>query len=65
MYVIPRSRVYEEKMKQLREGHTAYAESPVVIEKIKRGIEKEKLNVHVDYSSTGCYFTPIPASKSS
>lgn len=65
MYVMMQRRICEEKMNQLRNGNTAYAESPEIINRMKREIEKENLKIHIDYTNSGCYFIPLPRQKSS
>lgn len=58
-------RIRDEKISQLKAGHTAYAESNELIRLIKRDIEKEHLHVHYDYTINGCWFTPLSTEKSS
>ncbi|MDY0405343.1 hypothetical protein P5G51_007985 [Virgibacillus sp. 179-BFC.A HS] len=59
MYVIADSVICEEKMKLLRQGYTAYEESPALIKRLQKEISKENLHVGYDYTTGGCYFTPL------
>ncbi|TMN21162.1 hypothetical protein [Lentibacillus cibarius] len=65
MLVINRRRLRDVKIAQLKEGKIAYAESAELIRLIKRSIERENLHVYYDETNTGCWFTPIPTTKSS
>ncbi|GAB3065211.1 hypothetical protein [Virgibacillus ainsalahensis] len=58
MLVINQRRLRDEKIAQLKEGNTAYAESHELIRLIKRSIEKEHLQVYCDDTRSGCWFTP-------
>jgi hypothetical protein len=57
--MLNKRRIRDEKIRQLKAGRTAYAESDELIRLIKRDIEKEKLHVHYDMSRTGCWFIPL------
>lgn len=48
----------DEKIRQLKEGRSVYAESGELIRLIKRGIEKEKLVVKLEKTDGGCWFIP-------
>ncbi|HLS09829.1 hypothetical protein [Lentibacillus sp.] len=65
MLVINKRRLRDEKIAQLKEGKTAYAESLELIRLIQRGIERENLHVICDQTNIGCWFIPVPAAKSS
>lgn len=56
--VLDRREMRDEKIKQLKEGRTVYAESPEFIRLIKRGIEKENLDVKYEKTDGGCWFIP-------
>jgi len=58
MTVLDRRIMRDEKIKQLKEGRTVYAESPEFIRLIKRGIEKENLAVKYENTNGGCWFIP-------
>lgn len=58
MTVLDRREIRDEKVKQLKQGQTVYAESPELIRLIKRGIDKENLNVKLEENNGGCWFTP-------
>ncbi|MBO1003389.1 hypothetical protein ACFSKI_22175 [Pseudogracilibacillus auburnensis] len=58
MTVLDRRLMRDEKIKQLKEGRTVYAESPEFIRLIKRGIEKERLQVKYEKTDGGCWFIP-------
>lgn len=58
MTVLDRRKMRDEKIKQLKAGRTVYAESPEFIRIIKRGIEKEHLQVKLEETSAGCWFIP-------
>lgn len=65
MLVMTQRRICDEKLAQLKKGHTAYAESPELIRIMKRDIEREGLQVFYDDSYAGCWFIPLPEKKSS
>lgn len=58
MTVLDRRLMRDEKIRQLKEGRTVYAESPEFIRLIKRGIEKENLTVTFENTDGGCWFIP-------
>ncbi|WP_339228378.1 hypothetical protein NSQ77_01175 [Oceanobacillus sp. FSL K6-2867] len=58
-------RIRDEKMNQLRKGQNAYAESEELVRLMKRAIEKEKLPVQCDATSSGYWFIPLSSSKTS
>lgn len=58
MTVLDRREMRDEKIRQLKEGRTVYAESPEFIRLIKRGIEKENLDVEYEKTDGGCWFIP-------
>ncbi|AVQ99618.1 hypothetical protein OBCHQ24_11535 [Oceanobacillus iheyensis] len=59
MLIMPYYKMRDEKLAQLRNGHTAYAESRELIRILKRGIEKEQLQVHYDETQKGCWISPL------
>jgi hypothetical protein len=59
MTVMDPQAMREEKMNQLRLGHTVYAESPEFIRMMKRGIEKANLQVEYEDGNGGCWFIPV------
>lgn len=65
MLVINQTRIRDEKIAQLKEGRTVYAESGELIRLIKRSIDKNNLHVHYDQTNIGCWFIPMPERKSS
>lgn len=58
MTVLDQRQMRDDKIVQLKEGHCVYAESTELIRLIKRGIKKENLDVQLDKSDGGCWFTP-------
>lgn len=48
-----------EKMNQLQKGFITYAESSELIRLIKRDISKMSLNVFIEETPSGCWFTPL------
>lgn len=58
MTILSRRQMRDNKIEKLKEGHCVYAESTDLIRLLKRGIEKENLNVQLDQSNGGCWFTP-------
>lgn len=58
MTVLDRRQMRDEKIQQLKEGRSVYAESPEFIRLIKRGIEKENLQVKYEKTDGGCWFIP-------
>ncbi|WP_404453543.1 hypothetical protein LG329_03775 [Virgibacillus necropolis] len=59
MFIMNQKRIKEEKVNQLRNGLTAYAESHELIRLIKRDIQKYELSVHCDEAPSGCWFIPL------
>ncbi|MFA1821285.1 hypothetical protein ACDX78_14110 [Virgibacillus oceani] len=57
--MLNKRRMRDEKIRQLKAGESAYAETHELIRLIKRGIEREHLHVHYDNSRTGCWFIPL------
>ncbi|WP_100012091.1 hypothetical protein [Lentibacillus sediminis] len=57
--IITQRRLRDEKIAQLKQGHSAYAESHELIRLMKRNIEREDLHVHYDIGRTGCWFIPL------
>ncbi|ASN05008.1 hypothetical protein [Virgibacillus necropolis] len=59
MFIMNQKRIKEEKINQLREGQTAFAETHELIRLIKRDILKYDLHVHCDETPSGCWFIPL------
>lgn len=57
--MLNKRRIRDEKIRQLKAGRNAYAESHELIRLLKRDIEKEHLRVHYDNTRTGCWFIPL------
>lgn len=58
MTVLDQRLMRDEKIEQLKAGRSVYAETDEFIRLIKRGIEKEKLNVIYEKTNGGCWFIP-------
>jgi len=58
MTVLDRREMRDDKIRQLKEGRSVYAESAELIRLIKRGIEKENLQVKLEQTDGGCWFIP-------
>lgn len=65
MLIMNDRRMRDEKIAQLKEGQTAFAETNELIRLIKRDIEKEHLHVHYDSTNKGCWFIPMTGKVSS
>lgn len=65
MLIMHQRRIRDEKIRQLKGGRTAYAESNELIRLIKRDITKENLHVLCDQTNFGCWFIPVQEEKSS
>ncbi|CDQ39324.1 MULTISPECIES: hypothetical protein [Virgibacillus] len=65
MLVMDHREMRDEKIARLKQGNSAYAESRELIRLVKRGIEKEHLDVFLDEASSGCWFIPNSSTKSS
>jgi hypothetical protein len=52
----------KQQMEQLRQGKNAYAESEEVIRLLERDIAREKLEVFIDKSPSGCWIIPEESS---
>jgi len=57
MTVLDRRLMRDEKIDQLKRGRAVYAESSELIRLIKRGIERNGLDVQLEYTEAGCWFT--------
>ncbi|MEN1968233.1 hypothetical protein WMZ97_09180 [Lentibacillus sp. N15] len=60
MLIMPENQIRDEKIKQLKSGQTAYAESGELIRLIKREIDRQQLHVSYDQTDAGCWFIPLP-----
>lgn len=58
MTVMDPQKMREEKMQTLKEGISVYAETEEFIRMLKRGIEREGLDVIIDKSTSGSWFVP-------
>lgn len=65
MFVMNERSIRDEKIAQLKQGRTAYAESNELIRLMKRRIEQENLQVHYDITNNGCWITPLEGQISS
>ena len=63
MTVLDRRKMRDEKIARLKTGQTVYAESQEFIRIIKRGIEKEELQVSLEETDAGCWFIPVQGNK--
>ncbi|HLR68452.1 hypothetical protein [Virgibacillus alimentarius] len=59
MFIMNERQIRDEKMKQLKKGQSAYAESYELIRLLLRDIKKYNLQVHCDRTNIGCWFIPI------
>lgn len=59
MLIMNNRRMRDEKIAQLKEGRTAFAETNELIRLIKRDIEREHMNVYYDDTVNGCWFIPM------
>ncbi|MFG6116611.1 hypothetical protein ACGTN9_15775 [Halobacillus sp. MO56] len=64
MLIMDRHRLVEEKIAQLMNGYTAYAETDELIRLMKRDVARRQLNVFFDRTDTGCWFIPVDPVKS-
>lgn len=58
MTILNRREMRDDKIRQLKQGQSVYAESTEFIRLIKRGIEKENLKVNIEKTDGGCWFIP-------
>jgi len=58
MTVLDQRVMRDEKVLQLKQGRSVYAESPELIRLIKRGIERERLTIEIEKTNGGCWFIP-------
>ncbi|MEH7387082.1 hypothetical protein V7147_16965 [Bacillus sp. JJ1521] len=56
---INRRKLLNEKMAHIKNGYSAYAESPDVINAIKKEIEALNLNVLEEVTELGSWFIPV------
>lgn len=59
MFIMNERRMRDEKMKQLKEGRSVYAESHELIRLLMRDIERHELHVCCDHTNAGCLFIPL------
>ncbi|WP_010678407.1 hypothetical protein [Bacillus timonensis] len=58
---INRRKLLNEKMARIKNGYSAYAESPDVVNAIKKEIQALNLNVLEEVTEIGSWFIPIKA----
>ncbi|MBB6452097.1 hypothetical protein HNQ94_000518 [Salirhabdus euzebyi] len=58
MFVLSQSKLVEEKMQQLMNGYSAYAETEELIRLIERNVSKYDLDIILDQTDVGCWFIP-------
>jgi putative aminopeptidase FrvX len=57
--VINRKEMARAKLKQLKNGFSAFAETSEVAEIIEKELAKLDLNIHVDRTPMGSWFIPV------
>lgn len=58
MLILNRRKIIEEKVNQLKNGYTAFAESQEVIRLLTRAVNKHGIAVYLDHTDSGCWFVP-------
>ncbi|RFB17793.1 hypothetical protein DZB84_08045 [Bacillus sp. HNG] len=56
---INRRKLLNEKMTHLKNGYSAYAESPDIINALKKEIQALNLNVFEEVTDLGSWFIPV------
>lgn len=57
--VINRKEMARAKVRKIKNGLSAFAETNEVIELVKKELENENIPVHVDETDQGCWFIPV------
>ncbi|GEN45898.1 hypothetical protein [Alkalibacillus haloalkaliphilus] len=58
MFVVCKRRMANEKVNNLRNGYSAYAETEELIRLMKRRINSNNLDIYEDQTDIGCWFIP-------
>ncbi|WP_188206413.1 hypothetical protein [Alkalibacillus aidingensis] len=58
MFVVQKQRMANQKLDQLLNGYSAYAETDELIRLMRRRINSHNLDIHVDQTDIGCWFIP-------
>ncbi|WP_017186303.1 hypothetical protein [Alkalibacillus haloalkaliphilus] len=58
MFVVCKRRMANEKINNLRNGYSAYAETEELIRLMKRRINSNNLDIYEDQTDIGCWFIP-------
>jgi len=57
--IISRRQIARAKIKKIKNGYSAFAETKEVIDLVKKGLEEENIPVHIDQTEQGCWFIPV------
>ncbi len=56
--ILNRRQIAKAKVKKIKNGFSAFAETKEVIKLVKKELEKEGISVHIDETEQGCWFIP-------
>jgi len=61
--IISRKEIAKAKVRRIKSGFSAFAETKEVIELVKKELTKENIQVIVDETEQGCWFIPEKANE--
>lgn len=56
--IISRRQIAKAKVKKIKDGFSAFAETQEVIDLIRKDLDKLQIPVHIDKTEQGCWFIP-------
>jgi len=59
MYIIDHRQMAKDKVNQILNGKSAYAESADLVQLIKKELKHKNLKVYEDKTEFGCWFIPL------
>lgn len=57
--IINRKEMARAKIRKIKNGYSAFAETQEIIALVKQELEKENIPVHIDETAKGCWFIPM------
>jgi len=57
--IINRKEIARAKVRKIKNGFSAFAETKEVIELVKKELEKENIPVYIDETAQGSWFIPV------
>lgn len=57
--IMNRREIARDKVRKIKNGFSAFAETKEVIELVKKELEKENIPVYIDETAKGSWFIPV------